>query len=189
MAWAVTRVHAGKLFLFICSMLPWRIDISHEFTWGKRRGKEGRGKGKEKGKEEGRRSSPWRGRGRRTISFSAFSQNDAYFSYVSCFSPPPTLRRRRGLNVDTRNESCATMEASITSKNLLENCYYYFFIIAGILELSRWKYGLISVLQIFFFVNSFFSREIEKKRKYCSLLQKNCILSISLYSIVTNHQY
>lgn len=150
MAWAVTRVHAGKLFLFICSMLPWRIDISHEFTWGKRRGKEGRGKGKEKGKEEGRRSSPWRGRGRRTISFSAFSQNDAYFSYVSCFSPPPILRRRRGLNADTRNESCATMEASITSKDLLENCYYYFFIIAGILELSRWKYGLISVLQIFF---------------------------------------
>lgn len=89
-AWAVTRVHAGKLFLFICSMLPWRIDISHEFTWGKRRGKEGRGKGKEKGKEEGRRSSPWRGRGRRTISFSAFSQNDAYFSYVSCFPPPPS---------------------------------------------------------------------------------------------------
>lgn len=154
-AWAVTRVHAGKLFLFICSMLPWRIDISHEFTWGKRRGKEGRGKGKEKGKEEGRRSSPWRGRGRRTISFSAFSQNDAYFSYVSCFPPPPPpiLRRRRGLNADTRNESCATMEASITSKDLLENCYYYFFIIAGILELLRWKYGLISanlMLQIFF---------------------------------------
>lgn len=67
--------------------------------------------------------------------------------------PPPILRRRRGLNADTRNESCATMEASITSKDLLENCYYYFFIIAGILELLRWKYGLISanlMLQIFF---------------------------------------
>lgn len=47
-AWAVTRVHAGKLFLFICSMLPWRIDISHEFTWekGEEKREEGRkGKG------------------------------------------------------------------------------------------------------------------------------------------------
>ena len=40
-AWPVTRVHAGKLFLFICSVLPWRIDISHEFTWKKRRKEEG----------------------------------------------------------------------------------------------------------------------------------------------------
>lgn len=156
-AWAVTRVHAGKLFLFICSMLPWRIDISHEFTWEKERKRGKRERKRERRKEEGHPSVA--GDGER-FPFPLLARTMATFLVYPVFPLPSSQETKRWYEerILQRWKLACSFDVA-PCKDLLENCYYYFFIIVGIFEFSRWKYGSISIFVQILFLSIHFSLE------------------------------